>query len=101
MLLKRLSAKTGSFALPVPTTPEKSGLLFNRERQSRQYIGFLDLNRLQGLRIKSQGLQYRRRHLRGCHRSLHHAGVQLRVRDDQADIAVSKAETTVLGIFLF
>ena len=95
------SAKTGSLALPVLTTPEQSGLLFNRERQARQYIGFLDFNRLQGLRIKSQGLQYCRRDLRGCHRSLHHAGVQLRVRDDQANVSVAETETAVLGIFLF
>ena len=60
--------------------PDEQALnVLNRERQARQYIGFLDFNRLQGLRIKSQGLQYRRRDLRGCHRSLHHAGVQPRV----------------------
>src|SRR5439155_2811190 len=57
--------------------------------------GQADFNRFQGVRIESQGLQYCRCYLRGCRRGLHDAGVQLRARNNQADIGVSEAETTV------
>ena len=57
-------------------------------------------NSVEFARVDAQCLKDGSGNLGGGHRCLDRASVELRIRDDQPDIGVAEAETTVFGIFL-
>src|SRR5437868_6726416 len=95
-MLKTEKSRTGCLLQPVHCSRGRG--IRRIAGEAGPYGSFLNANRFQSVGIDSQKLQDGRRYLLSRHRSLYLASVNVRVRDDQADVGVAEAETAVLGV---
>src|SRR6267378_3108610 len=86
--------------LLVRETPAYSAISVVISEQERQDGCAFIANGAKFARVDAQRLQYGRSNLRSGHGCLDRAGVEFRIRDDQPDVGVAEAESTVFGIFL-